>query len=66
MSNHSDVITRVKAEFSEMPCLRLTMPQAQRLFGLCPEVSGAVMQALVQERFLHQSESGVFMRQAHR
>ena len=28
------LLARVRGEFSEMPCLSLTIPQAMRLFGL--------------------------------
>ena len=46
------LLHRVRAEFREMPCLRLTAGQVQRLFGLRPDVRGRVLDALVQERTL--------------
>ena len=38
---------RIRAEFREMPGLRLTLPQASRLFSLEPERCGRVLAALV-------------------
>ena len=43
------LLHRVRAEFHEMPCLRLTREQAQRLFGLRPDVSERVLATLVRE-----------------
>jgi hypothetical protein len=41
------LVQRVLAEFREMPCLRLTPPQAQRLFGMRSDVSARVIGSLV-------------------
>jgi hypothetical protein len=42
-----DLRTRIRAEFSEMPGLKLTLPQAARLFNLeharCERVLGALV-----------------------
>jgi hypothetical protein len=42
-----DLHTRIRAEFGEMPGLRLTLPQAARLFNLeharCERVLGALV-----------------------
>jgi hypothetical protein len=46
-SDREDLLRRVSAEFEEMPCLRLTAPQAQRLFGLPSDVCDDVLTALV-------------------
>jgi hypothetical protein len=43
------LITRVTAEFHEMPCLRLTGGQAQRLFDLRPDVCQRVLATLVRD-----------------
>ena len=47
-----DILRRVRGEFLEMPGLRLTSAQAQRLFGLDPVTCGQLLQVLVEERFL--------------
>jgi hypothetical protein len=41
------LLDRVRAEFGEMPCLRLTRGQAQRLFGIRPDVCERVFAILV-------------------
>ena len=43
------LLRRIRAEFREMPCLRLTCGQAQRLFGIRPDVCERVLSALVRE-----------------
>jgi hypothetical protein len=50
--SRTQLIGRVRAEFAEMPCLRLTRLQAQRLFGLRPDVCQRVLEALVKDRTL--------------
>ena len=42
----SALAVRVRGEFGEMPGLRLTVPQAARLFGVAPEVAHAVLDEL--------------------
>ena len=43
------LLARVRAEFREMPCLRLTSGQAQRFFGMRVDVCERVFAALVEE-----------------
>ena len=45
-------VWRAKAEFLEMPGLRVTIPQAQRLWGFDRPLCEAVLNALVSARFL--------------
>lgn len=47
-----DLATRIRAEFLEMPGLRLTVPQAQRLWGLAPDVCSQVVEVLVNRAVL--------------
>lgn len=44
---------RLRAEYLEMPGLRLTLAQAARLFNLPPDVCTATLEALVEVGFLH-------------
>ena len=44
--SRAQLIDRVRSEFIEMPCLRLTRAQARRLFGLRAEVCGRVLATL--------------------
>jgi hypothetical protein len=45
-----------------MPKLKLTKPQATRLFGVAPSVCAAVLRALVMENFLSRTGEGEFVR----
>jgi len=49
---HRVLITRIRAEFREMPGLRLTLPQAQRLCGGDRRSCELALAALVDEQFL--------------
>jgi hypothetical protein len=45
-------LARIKGEFLEMPGLRLTLAQAQRLWGLDRDVCRCLLDRLVDSRFL--------------
>lgn len=54
-SNHTPdewIVRRIQAEFLEMPGLRLTCRQAQRLFGVDERTCLSVFDRLLRERFL--------------
>ncbi len=53
---------RVYSEFVEMPGLQLTLPQAQRLFGLEPRQCAAVLESLVERRALILLPNGRYAR----
>jgi hypothetical protein len=57
-----DAVRRVKREYVDLPGLRLTQPQAQRLWGLDREACEALLGALVDARFLHRTPEGAFVR----
>ena len=57
-----DVLQRIQGEFVEMPGLRLTPAQAQRLWGLERDVCDALLGALVDAKFLTQTREGAFVR----
>ena len=57
-----DVLQRIQGEFVEMPGLRLTVVQAQRLWGLERDVCDALLGALVDAKFLSQTRDGAFVR----
>ena len=50
-----DLHLRIQAEFAEMPGLRLTLPQASRLFHVERTVCERVLGTLVGKRLLSQS-----------
>jgi hypothetical protein len=47
--SRADLVGRVCGEFLEMPCLRLTPAQAQRLFGLRADVCDRLLATLVRK-----------------
>jgi hypothetical protein len=57
-----DVLQRIQGEFSEMPGLRLTAAQAQRLWGLERAVCDELLGALVDANFLSQTRDGAFIK----
>ena len=57
-----DVLQRIQGEFVEMPGLRLTPAQAQRLWGLERDVCDALLGALVDAKFLFRTRDGAFVR----
>lgn len=57
-----DVLRRVQGEYIEMPGLRLTPAQAQRLWGLDRAACDALLGALVDAKFLFQTRDGAFVR----
>lgn len=57
-----EVLQRIQGEFVEMPGLRLTAPQAQRLWGLERDVCDALLGALVDARFLLRTRDGAYVR----
>ena len=56
------LLQRVRKEYRDMPGLKLTKPQAMRLFGVAPSVCAAMLRALVMENFLARAGDGVFVR----
>ena len=57
-----EVLRRVQGEFLEMPGLRLTTPQARRLWGLDAAACDALLGALIESKFLFRTREGAFMR----
>ena len=55
-------IDRLRAEFLEMPGLRLTSAQIQRLSGMEPDICGSALTSLLEEGFLCAKPDGTFAR----
>ena len=53
-----NVLRRIRAEFREMPGLRLTPAQAMRLWGLEREMCARVIEGLVDTAFLRWTRGG--------
>lgn len=54
-------IVRVRAEYEEMPDLRLTKPQMQRLWGLDPVTCDVILAVLLHARVLRQRRDGSYV-----
>ena len=61
MELHS-LVTRIRAEFNEMPGLRLTLPQAQRLWGVDGATCSALLNVLVRSELLTRGADGRYRR----
>ena len=57
-------VSRIRAEFEEMPCLRVTSDEARRLFGLAEPVVLWVLRHLANEGFLIENSRGEYVRRA--
>jgi hypothetical protein len=57
-----ELLRRITAEYLEMPGLRLTALQAQRLFGLRDDVCARVLHALVDAAILRRNLNGTYAR----
>ena len=55
------LLQRAREQYRAMPELKLTKPQATRLFGVAPSVCAAMLRALVMEKFLFRTGEGVFV-----
>ncbi|MBI2834909.1 MAG: hypothetical protein HYX76_10850 [Acidobacteria bacterium] len=56
------LLERIRGEFLEMPGLRLTSRQAQRLWGLDRFSCERALKALLDSRFLTRTRDGSFIR----
>ena len=56
------LLQQVREEYGKMPGLKLTKPQATRLFGVAPSVCASMLRALVMENFLSRAGDGEFVR----
>jgi hypothetical protein len=55
-----DLLRRVCGEFLEMPGLRLSLEQAQRLWGLDAETCALTLDRLVDARFLRRTSKRLY------
>lgn len=61
MISRDDLTYRIRGEFHEMPGLRLTLPQAVRLWGIDAGVCQALLDRLVQEKTLARTADGSYV-----
>jgi DNA-binding IclR family transcriptional regulator len=55
-------LQRVREEYEEMPCLRLTLPQACRLFGLEADEATRILATLIDGGLLKRTGTGQYVR----
>lgn len=56
------LLDRIRGEYLEMPGLRLTVPQALRLWGLPQDVCEYALDRLVDDGFLRRTADGRFVK----
>jgi hypothetical protein len=60
--SHNSLLKRIRAEFLEMPGLRLTLEQAQRLCGIERAPCKMLLDTLVADKFLCVKSDGAYAR----
>jgi hypothetical protein len=62
--SRDQILHRICGEYLEMPGLRLTLPQAQRLWGLDADTCAQLLQSLTDQQFLCRRSDGTYGRMA--
>ena len=57
----SELLQRIRAEYLQMPGLKLTAPQARRLWGPDRPTCDAALAALVEAKFLFRTREALFV-----
>jgi hypothetical protein len=55
-------VSRVRGEFAEMPCMKVTREQARLLLGLDEPAAEWVLGTLIREGYLAQTPAGEFVK----
>ena|SRR5579862_8185596 len=58
--SREQILRRICDEYLEMPGLRLTSAQAQRLWGLDADTCTQLLQSLTEQHFLHRRNDGSY------
>jgi hypothetical protein len=64
MTDFGDVVHLMQMEYAEMPELKLTFWQAQRLWNLSSELCERALGALIGSGFLTRTPDGAYVRRA--
>lgn len=56
------LVQRIEGEYHEMPGLKLTEAQAQRLWALDADTCHSILATLLQRRFLRRTANGMYIR----
>jgi hypothetical protein len=62
LSRLAPLIQRIEGEYHEMPGLKLTEAQAQRLWDLDPDTCHIVLATLTQRKFLRRTANEMYVR----
>jgi len=62
----SDILRRIRAEFSEMPGLKVTVAQAQRLWAIDPQTCERAIASLTESGFLARTRDGAVIVRAEK
>jgi hypothetical protein len=57
-----NMLQRVQGEYRDMPGLKLTEAQAQRLLGIDCDTCAVVLTTLIERRFLRRTANGLYVR----
>ena len=57
-----DVLLRVQGEYRDMPGLKLTEAQVQRLLGIDCDTCAVILSTLIERRFLRRTKNGLYVR----
>jgi hypothetical protein len=57
-----DLVHRIRAEYLEMPGLKLTRAQARRLWGLDEHLCTEILDRLADAKFLRRTNDGTYAR----
>jgi hypothetical protein len=60
--SREQILRRICSEYLEMPGLRLSRPQAQRLWGLDEQTCAQLLESLTEEKFLYKRPDGMYAR----
>jgi hypothetical protein len=62
IASKDQLLCRIRGEYLEMPGLRLTRAQAQRLWGLEEQVCAMLLESLTADKFLCRKDDGMYVR----
>ncbi len=60
--SREQILSRIRSEYLEMPGLKLTCAQAQRLWAMDQQTCSEVLDSLTEDRFLRRRDDGTYAR----
>ena len=60
--SRDEILSRIRGEYLEMPGLRLTHAQVQRLWGLDAQTCASLLESLTEDKFLCLGNDGAYGR----